>query len=180
MHRWACIIATSLAHTSDGDLSRTTTTITTITHIYLHHQQSLLQDSSYLSIRTAPSFRAPRDMEGVGGRRARCARYFWQQSHPRSCSLRSLPWLTGVEGGGPFLFLSLPFPCIPPILIIPRPSGSSFLLARAWAPCPCPPPRRSPPPSHSSISQIPGPCLCPRACPALSSSISYPRPGLTD
>lgn len=173
-------------------------------HIYLHHQQGLLQDFPYLSIRAAPSFRANQTWGGRGvwagedsqeggekGTRGALGSFGSKATPgPAPCSVHSfLPgqprWMAWVDGGGkvmggPFLFLSLPFLCIPPILIIPRPPGSSFLLDRAWCPCPCPPLRPPPPPSHSSISQIPGPCLCPRACPALSSSISYPRPGLTD
>lgn len=70
------------------------------------------------------------------------ARFFWQAKPPPAllpapCRLHSfLAWALGagrMADGVPFLFLSLPFPCIPPILIIPRPPGSSFsLLDRAW------------------------------------------------
>lgn len=92
MHRWACIIATQ----TGADFGRRPVERPEAHyHIYQHLQQGFLQDSPYLSIGAAPSFRANQTWEGrgvggedtAGGRRERRARFFWQQSHPRSCSL---------------------------------------------------------------------------------------------
>lgn len=117
MHRWACIIATQLG----ADFGwRAVEDSGAHYHIYLHVQQGLLQDSAYLSIRAAPSFRANQTWEGrgVGGKDTGKRRgkkgalgSFGSKATPgpAPCSVHSSR-LGGGDGGGPFCFSPFRFP----------------------------------------------------------------------